>query len=138
MAKRYVCCGPAFMGRAMTHLFARAVAFLRDEDLEVELLVLAEQADGSGRRLELQRPLTTTADDTRLGIDTYCLVNETGATYYGGVDAWSVDNDVLYLELSAAAANTLGITDGYVIRLVNGRESARDVSQGLKAILEAS
>lgn len=124
----------------MTHLLARAVAFLRDEDLEVELLVMAEQADGSGRRLELQRPMTTTADDTRLGIDTYCLVNETGATYYGGVDAWSVDNDVLCLKLSAAAADTLGITDGYVIliRLVNGRESARDVSQGLKAILEAS
>ena len=117
----------------MTEFPARAVAFTRDEELEAEVLVLAECSDGSGHRLELQRALIVTDEDRRLGLDTYALVNETGATHYGGIKAWSIDGE-LRLDLSGEAADALGVDDGYLIHLVDA--TAREaVTRGLRAIL---
>jgi Immunity protein 10 len=72
------------MPRVPTSFDASAVAFVRD-DLNAQYLVLAEHADGSGRRLEVQRSLRVDAQDHSLGMDTYCLVTEDQATHYGGV-----------------------------------------------------
>lgn len=121
----------------MTGFRAHAAAFLRDEDLEVDVLVLAEQEDGSGRRLEFQRSLAMTAEGEQAGMDTYCLVEDTGATHYGGVTGWSLDKDVVRLSLNPQAADALG-TSGYVIRLVGDPESTSAVRHGLDVVLGPS
>lgn len=96
--------------------------------------VLVENPDGSGRRLELQRSLVITDQDRRLGMDTYALCNETGATYDRGVDDWSLDDDGLHVQLSGEAADTLDVDGGYVIHLVEA--TAPDVvRRGMDAIL---
>lgn len=121
----------------MTEFLARAAAFVRDEDLEADILVLAEQEDGSGRRLEIQRSVTTTAADVQAGMDTYCLADDTGATHYGGVSGWSLDEDVVCLSLDSEAADALG-TSEYLIRLAGGPPAASPVRHGLEAVLAAS
>lgn len=115
---------------------ARAVAFVRDEDLEADVLVIAEQEDGSGHRVELQRALVVTDEDRRLGMDTHCLVAETGATHYGGVESSSLEGDVLELRLSADAARDLGVEGGYRIRLADPQRVVGLVRDGLRAVLE--
>ena len=115
---------------------ARAVAFLPDGDLEAEVVVLAEQEDGSGRRVELQRPLVVTDDDRRLGMDTYCLVAETGATHYGGIESATFEDEVLELRLSPDAAHDLGVESGFRIRLADPARTAQVVKDGLRAILQ--
>ena len=119
----------------MTEFDAHAVAFRRDEEIGAEYLVLAEHEDGSGERVELQRPLVVTDDDRRLGTDTYCLVNEGGVTHYGGVEGWSLDDSSLELRLDQEAARILGAEGGYRIRLTNPTKAAPVVRDGLRAIL---
>jgi hypothetical protein len=116
---------------------ARAAAFLRDEDLEAEVLVIAQQEDGAGHRVELQRAFIVTDEDRQLGMDSYCLVAETGATHYGGVESWSVDDNVLELRLSPEAAQDLGVDGGYRIRLIGPSQSTIEVvREGLRAVLQ--
>jgi hypothetical protein len=120
---------------AVTEFDATAVAFRRDEDVDAEYLVLAENEDGSGERIEIQRSLTITDDDRRLGMDTYCLVNEGGVTHYGGVEAWSLNGSVLEIKLDQDAAQELGAEGGYRIHLADPQKMADEVKVGLRAIL---
>ena len=113
---------------------ARAVAFVRDEDLEVVLLVIAEFEDGSGQRIELQRSLAFTEEDRRSGMDTYCVVSDTGATHYGGVESASLAGDVLNIRFTADAADALGVASGYRIRLGTA-DFVASVDEGLAEIL---
>jgi hypothetical protein len=119
----------------VTEFDASAVAFRRDEELNTEYLVLAENEDGSGQRVEIQRALTITDDDRRLGMDTYCIVSEGGVTHYGGVEGWSLDGAYLAIRLDQETARTLGVDGGYGIRLTNPRVMAAVVRDGLRAIL---
>jgi len=121
----------------MAEFDARAVAFRRDEELDTEYLVLAENQDGSGERLEFQRALIITDDDRHLGMDTYCLVNEGGVTHYGGVEGWSLNGSVLEITLDENAAQELGVEGGYRIHLADPQEMADEVRVGLSAILGA-
>lgn len=118
----------------MTDFPGRAVAFVRDEDLKTEALVLAENGDGSGRRLEIQRALSVDEEDRRLGLDTYCLVNERGMTYYGGIVDWRLQDDRREVTLAGEAAEALDADGGYIIRLVEP-SFTREVEARLGAIL---
>lgn len=123
----------------MIEMEVRAAAFDTHEDLEADVLVLAEREHGEGRRLELQRPLDPTEDDRRLGMDIYCLVDEAGATHYGGVTAWSLDGTTLRLGLTSEAADVLGAEGGYLITLAGPAAEARKaVERGLASILGSS
>jgi hypothetical protein len=122
----------------VTEFDARAVAFRRDEEIGAEYLVLAELEDGSGQRLELQRPSITTNEDRRLGTDTYCLVNEAGVTHYGGVEGWSVETSTLEVRLDEEAAKAFDVDGGFRINLIGDRKMADVVRDGLQAILRAS
>ena len=119
----------------MTEFDATAVAFVRDEEVDSAYLVLAENEDGSGERLEIQLSLTITDDDRRLGMDTYCLVNEGGATHYGGVEGWTLNGSVLDIKLDQDAAEELGVEGGYRIRLADPQKMAGEINVGLRAIL---
>jgi hypothetical protein len=48
----------------------------------VLMLALSEREDGSGRSLIIQRGLQPDAQDRRLGLDTYSVSTESGATEY--------------------------------------------------------
>ena len=69
----------------MRRFIATSVAAANVQDLNALVVLFAENPDGSGARLELQRALSFDAQDCQLSHDTYCLSTETGATYYGGV-----------------------------------------------------
>ena len=75
------------------------VAYLRDEDLNTEMLVLEDE--GSTDRIEIQRALTFDSQDVAQGMDTYCLVRG-GAAHYGGMVRWVVHSNELTLELDDA------------------------------------
>lgn len=94
---------------------ARAVAAQTVDDLDAFVLVLAEEPDGGGVRLEIQRSLSIDAQDRRLGMDTYCLVTDDGACCYGGVVVIDLRTDQLRIELAEHAAATLGVERGFLI-----------------------
>ena len=87
---------------------ASAVAFRRDDSLNAQYLLLAEHTGGNSRRLEVQRSLQVDEQDQVLGQDTYCLVTEEQATYYGGVLDWRIEGSTLDLDLTEAACRVLG------------------------------
>jgi hypothetical protein len=68
------------------------------DDSECLTLGFAEEADGSGPALLLQR----------VG-DQYFLLTDTETTTLGGIDAWQLAEGWLKLKLSAAAAKQLGV-----------------------------
>jgi hypothetical protein len=115
---------------------AHAVNASEIPELDVFVVVLAEEPDGSGRRLELQRALEIDEQDRELGQDTYCVCTEDGACCYGGVASWSLVGDELRILLDARAATTLGVTDGFVIRLRADAEALHRVSLGLRRLLD--
>ena len=82
------------------------VAYLRDEELNAEMLVLEDE--GSSDRIEIQRALTFDSQDVAQGMDTYCLVRG-GAAHYGGIVRWVVHSNELALEFDDAAASTLDL-----------------------------
>ena len=88
---------------------AGAVAAQHDEALGVDSVVLCESDDGSGRCLEIQRPLRPDEQDAARGQDTYCLVLDAAATHYGGVTGWRLEDGSLTLDLDASAAEALGV-----------------------------
>ena len=51
------------------------------------VLAFAEQPDGTGRAVIFQIDASRDDQDMALGMDTYCVVTEDAATYYGGVIA---------------------------------------------------
>jgi len=95
---------------------AKAVAVAELTELETFVVFLAENPDGSGERLELQRALAFDAQDQRLGQDTYCIVNESQATSYGGVTSWRLLEATLEIVLDDRAAKVFGV-DGFLVTL---------------------
>ena len=83
------------------------------------MLILAQHEDGSGHRIELQRASVVTDEDRRLGMDTYCLVGETGATHYGRIESTTFEGAMLEIRLSPEAAQNLGVAGGFRIRLAD-------------------
>jgi hypothetical protein len=77
----------------MTHFVAEAVAAFYEESLNAEDVVLTEQPDGSGARIEIQRAISPDEDDHTYGSALYCLVNESGNSHYGGVRSWRVRDE---------------------------------------------
>jgi hypothetical protein len=101
-------------------------------DLNAFAVVLSERADGTGRRLEIQKALTFDERDKASGQDTYCLCNELGATHYGGVLSWSISKGELRLELDADAQRSLGAKHGYLIEVPS---EISELADGLQRLL---
>ncbi|WP_437335069.1 Imm10 family immunity protein [Sorangium sp. So ce394] len=99
----------------MRRFKAKALAVAEDPDLNTYAIILAEQSDGSGMRLEIQKSLLSNEQDRQLGLDTYCLCTEEGSTHYGGIVSWTLAHDSLEVELDAKAADALGVEGGFVV-----------------------
>ena len=124
--------------RRQLHMLSfKAVAVCATEmpDLGCFVIVLAEQPDGSGARLEIQRATSFDEQDRALGQDTYCLCDEGGSTHYGGVVSWRIAINMLEINLNSAAATALG-AEGYTIELEISPEDYAKLKDGLQQALE--
>lgn len=83
------------------------------DELNTLVVALAENRDGSGARLEFQKALSFDEADIGAGMDTYCLVLGSGATHYGGIKDWVIQNHRLTVQLDAAAAEELGLSQSF-------------------------
>jgi immunity protein 10 of polymorphic toxin system len=99
----------------MQRFIANAVAAVELSDINTVAVVLAQEPDGSGVRLEIQRSLSFNEQDRRCGQDTYCLCTEHGATWYGGVRSWTLGPNSLEIMLEPRAAEALGVQGGFVV-----------------------
>ena len=116
----------------------RRAGFLEDAELNFKSLVLAELENGSGARLEISRSQSYDDQDRALGQDTYSLSDETGATHYGGVIAWTLDDSNLHISLDPDAAKVLDADGGYQLRLVLSPAEASTARRGLNEVLLAN
>ena len=120
----------------MPWFVARAAAVRALPDLAVKVVVLAEDPRGSGKRLELQRSLETDERDEALGLDTCCLVVESGATHYGGIRAWRIVDRCLLLRLDERAAAGLGAPSDLKIDLFLDDAVSAAVEEGIREVLK--
>jgi hypothetical protein len=120
----------------MRRFRARAGAFLRDDESRADIVVVAEQADGGGRRLEVTRGWDVDDQDRSLGLDTYCLCLEDGATTYGGVTEWSLEDARIRIRLDDDAARALAV-DGFAID-ISELPDRQQVAEGCRRVLGGS
>jgi len=100
-------------------------------------VVLAEDPDDAeGARLEIMRGLSFDEQDRRLGLATYSLSTQTGATIHGGVVAYSLVDDLLLMHLNGEAQDTLGIPEQFTIRLDAEAATVESVRVALRSILQ--
>ena len=92
---------------------------------------LAEQ-DGVGVLL-FSRSDVTDEQDSLLGMDTYSLSTESGATFYGGVESAKLAETDLELQLSAEAAGALGLSAELLLRFA-GHAEAEAARAGLRRV----
>lgn len=100
------------------------------------LIVIADNDEYPGTWIELQKSLGQ--DDPQnndLGMDSYCVVTDTGATFYGGITACLLANDTLHLTLSQEATQLLGV-ERYMIRLAISDQERELLRQGLEMIFQ--
>jgi hypothetical protein len=117
----------------MRRFKAKVLTAVELPDINTFAVVLAEEPDGSGVRLEIQKSLSFDEKDRRYGQDTYCLCTEEGATHYGGVTSWALSQDSLEVRLDAKAAEALGVEDGFVVDFAP--ESLPALKEGLERVL---
>ena len=106
-----------------TRFTAQAVSVDVLADIGVFAVILSENDDGSGRRLEVQQPFEP---------GPYCVCVESGATHYGGVASWSVEGATVKLQLDAEATRVL-VTPGFEISVPP--QSTERIRQGLERVL---
>lgn len=97
-----------------TSFAAQSVGILEPNDCDGTLVLVLEEGEAPGHRLEIQRALEFDQQDINLGMDTYCLVTESGATHYGGIQDWVVNVNQVDIELDLVACQQLG-TSGFLI-----------------------
>lgn len=80
-----------------------------EENQDAFVVGLSQDQAGDGAYLILQSGLTPPDEqDAATGLDSYCLLDETGVVHYGGVTRASLEGTTLTLALSQEAAAELG------------------------------
>jgi hypothetical protein len=104
------------------------------EDADTFLITLADRADFPTHYIELQRSIGDYDEqDIDLGMDTYCIVTDSGATSYGGVVSCTMTDDSLDLEFSKEAEAKLGVK-GYKIILALSTADKALLRSGLRRL----
>jgi hypothetical protein len=116
---------------------AKACAIEEDEDLNSFMIVLADDPENPEEWIELQQALEYDEQDQELGMDSYCIVDESGASYYGGISECKLDQKVLGFALNEEAGATLGF-DSLVIELAFAEPSKEALCEALQTIFERS
>jgi len=124
------------LGHNIRTFKAKLVSAVELPDLNAFAVILAQNPDGSGARLEIQRALSFDEQDKQLGQDTYCVSTEEGATHYGGIASWRFADNGLEIALDAGAATSLGFT-GFAVELEANGDTRRVLKEGLERVLNA-
>ena len=122
--------------RMMVTLRVRAATATQLDELNTFAVIMAEETDGSGRRIELQRAIEFDAQDHSLGMDTYCTYLDDGACEYGGIRKCVLNRHELLLAFSAETAATLGLDEQRVVQLEVDAKSLDEVRAGILRIFE--
>ena len=99
-------------------------------DDETFVVGLTEDDEGAGRALVFMVSLAFDEQDRALGMDTYCVSNEVGATVYGGVASC-----VLELTFEPSAAETLVVHEECRFPLQLDEQSIAHLRRGLRRVL---
>ncbi len=113
----------------------REVAVQESPDEDMFVVALAEEPGGEGRLLMFQLGLAFDEQDVALGQDTYCVCDERGATVYGGVTSWSLEDNLLTIRFNTKASTRLAIADECRLRLLVDSHSIDLVLEGLRRVL---
>jgi len=97
-------------------MILRANAVGVDDSDDCLTLGFAEESDGSGPALVLQRAREFAEKDVKAGTATYCLTTDTQTTTYGGIESWQLAEGWLKLKLSTKAAEDLGCDSDLIIQ----------------------
>ena len=120
-----------------TSITIRRVEALEFPDEETFVVAMGEQPDGSGQGLIFQISLVPDEQDHALGMDTYCVCNEAGATIYGGVMSCILEGDLLRLSFTPEAAECLAVGEECHLQLQVDREAIERLREGLRRVLAA-
>jgi len=99
---------------------------------------VSENSDGTGRVLVFQCLLEEPDEQNRrLGMDTYCVSNESGGSTYAGVEAVEADSARLRVIFTDTAAEELELADKEVEVDVSGLpgDTIADINAGLRKVL---
>jgi hypothetical protein len=83
--------------------------------------------------LIFSRSDTIDEQDALLGMDTYSVSTADGATFYGGIESLRMTGMDLELQLTAEAADVLGVPRELLLRLQDGAE-VEVAREGLRRI----
>jgi len=103
-------------------------------DLNVFVVVLAEDPMETGRRIELQRALDPDQQDKDQAMDTYCVSTSWGPSCYGGIEAIVLEGRNLTIVFQQKAANVLELPVKLVLDLVIDEPALVTLRAGLKRI----
>jgi hypothetical protein len=117
-------------------LRVRAAAGTQLDELNTFAVVMAEEPDGSGNRIELQRALEFDEQDRSLGMDTYCTYVADGACQYGGIRKCVLNGNELLLEIASETASALGVHKQLVLQLDVDSPSLDQVRVGILRIFD--
>jgi len=120
----------------MMTLRVRAATAIQLDELNTFAVIMAEETDGSGNRIELQRALEFDERDYALGQDTYCTYLDDGACEYGGIRKCVLNHNELLLEFSAETALTLGLDEQVVVQLEVDPKSLDETRGGIVRIFQ--
>jgi hypothetical protein len=123
----------------MERLTVRLIAFDEVPEDDYMVLAFAEETDGSGDQLMIQRSLSAADEqDRQLGMDTYCLVTASQATHYGGVTSWELRGKELIIQLQADAARVLGVEGGFILQLAVDQAASAGLLKTLLKIFDVT
>jgi hypothetical protein len=109
---------PVYTLRLLMHLrFVEPTPVSVTTDHEGGVFVLGFAHKDSPSALLLMLSDTVDRQDALLGMDTYCISNENGATFYGGVRSARLNRSDLELCLTPEAAEALGVDTDLLLRL---------------------
>jgi hypothetical protein len=97
------------------------------------VFILGFQGEDGAPLLVVSRSDTSDEQDAFLGIDTYCISTQDGATFYGGVESVKLDGTSLELRFVAEAAAALGIARDLLLILAD-RADADAARAGLRRL----
>lgn len=117
------------MAKRVYEFTAKAV-FAGEID-DVLTVMFAEEADGDGERVELQRGLIFDEQDVSQGMDTYCICLEPGAVY-GGITSWSIGDAGLHLKLARKASRPFKVDE---IRIMFAAKHRKKLERVIPTIL---
>jgi immunity protein 10 of polymorphic toxin system len=99
------------------------------------VVALAEEPGGGGRNLLFMVASEFDEQDRALGMDTYSLSDETGATVYGGVTSCRLEGNTLAIVLSSEAAAILGLDQATRMPLLVPPHTITRLARGLRTVL---